>query len=230
MNEENLKNLWQAEGNAPTIDFARVEKLSKDWRKRLRRKVTIEIWVQISATIATIISVFFYPKLIFLSLIAIALCLWYVPELRGLYKTESGEPDHLPAKDFLILKVRIMKNFFRRTRIVTYGVVPLALPVAYYGLNILDNLSITTSGFIRSLIFTLIICQILIVIVTEIYFKILYKPALKELKNLLQQLDSEEERAPICGNLVSEHLQNFINRPPISRRRRNSQLFYFAKK
>ena len=192
MNEKELKNLWQAEQTAPKIDFAAVETVAEKIQNKLRRKVKIEIQVQIAATIATIIPVFFRPKLIFLSLFTIALCIWYVPELRKLYQTESAESATLSIKDLLVLKLRTMKNFFRRTRIVNFIAVPLLLPFAYYGLVNLDNAKIVSPGFIRSFIFMMIVCETGVIIATEIYFKILYKPAYHKLKNLLAQLESGE--------------------------------------
>ena len=192
MNEEELKNLWQTDQSAPTIDFAGLQKLSDNWHAKLRRKVRIDIWAQSLATALTLVSVYFYPKMIFLGLYALVLCIWYVRELRGLYKPETGETNNFAVKHSLDTKIQTMKNYFRRTRIATYGSVLLILPAAFYGLNIFDDTSIATSDLIFPLIFTLIISEIIIVIVTEIYFKIIYTPALNELKNLLRQLDSDE--------------------------------------
>jgi len=192
MNEEELKKLWKADQTAPTIDFAIFQKSLIAWQNKLRRKAGIDIWVQSIITVLVLVSVYFYPKMIFLGLYTVVLCIWYVRELRRLYKPEISEVNDFAVRHSLNAKIQTMKNYFRRTRVVTYLSVLLVLPAAYYGLNIFDNPSITTSDIIRSLIFTLILCEILIVIVTEIYFAILYTPALNELKKLLRQLDANE--------------------------------------
>ena len=187
MNEQDLKNLWQTEQTAPQIDFARVEKLFNSLENKLRRNVRIEIAVQILTTIATLGSVIFYPKMIFFALSIIALCIWYVPELRGLYKMET-QSDHLSVKELLNLKVRKLKNFFRRTRLVTYIFTPWAFILAYYGLGVLDDPKITASALLKYLMIVIPILEISVIIATEIYFKILYKPTLKKVENLLDEL------------------------------------------
>lgn len=192
MNEEELKKIWQADQIAPTIDFAAIQKISDEWHDKLRRKVRVDIWTQILVTAATLVSIIFYSKIIFLALYALFLCIWYVRELRGLYKSEVGKPNNVAVKHSLNRKLQTMKSYFRRTRIATYGSVPPVMIAAYYGLNLFDDSSISTAQIVRGLIFISIISGILIVIITEIYFLILYKPALNELKNLLRQLDSEE--------------------------------------
>ena len=192
MNEQELKNLWQADQTAPTIDFAAIQKTSDEWHKKLRRKVRVDIWAQILVTAAILVSIIFYPKMIFLAIYGLFLCIWYVRELRGLYKSEIGEQNNVAVKHSLNTKLQTMKSYFRRTRIATYGSVPPILITAFYGLNFFDDPSVTFAQIVIGLIFILILCEISVVIVTEIYFVILYKPALNELKNLLRQLNSEE--------------------------------------
>ena len=189
MNEEELKTLWQTESTAPTIDFERVEKTSSDIQNRLRRKVKIEIWVQIAATVAAIIPVFFYPKMVFVALFAIALCVWYVPELRKLYQPESGESARLSVKDLLILKIRTMKDFFRRTRFVMYVLTPFIYPFVEYGLGAYENSAKSIAVTVGLTAVTMIIFDIAIIVMTELYFKILYKPVLTEWENLLYELE-----------------------------------------
>lgn len=191
MNEEELKNLWKTEQIAPTIDFARVEKLSNDWQKRLRRKVIVDIWAQVSATVIGVLLFLFYPGLLFFSLTVIALGIWYVRELRGLYKTESGESGHLPVRDLLNLKIRTFENYFRRTRFVMYALTPLMIASALYGLGFFTFSSIVNGEKIVFLIACLAGYEVIAFGLTEIYFKMLYTPALNELKNLLEQLESE---------------------------------------
>ncbi len=189
MNELELKKLWQTAQSAPTINFERVEKTSNDIQNRLRRKVKIEVWVQIAATAATIIPVFFFPKMIFVALFAIAMTVWYVPELRKLYQPESSEAVSLPVKDLLILKIQTMKNFFRRTRFVMYVFAPFTYPLMLFGLGNFENSTKSISTIILANVITVIITEIAIILLTEWYFKVLYKPVLEEWENLLYELE-----------------------------------------
>lgn len=191
MNEEELKNLWQADDAAPTIDFNAFQKSLTAWQNKLRRKVRIDIWAQSIAAGLTLIPLFFYPKMIFASLMVIILGVWYVRELRGLYKLETNEFDDITVKNSLNAKILTMKIYFRHTRIAMYVFTPLIIPALFYGLNILNNPSITAYELIRSLSVFFIIYELLTFTATEIYFKVLYTPALNELKNLLRQLDLE---------------------------------------
>lgn len=191
MNEEELKNLWKADPTEPTIDFAAFQKSLDVWHDKLRRKVKIEIVIQGAVTAISLIPAFFLPKMIFASLFVLILGIWYVRELRGLYKEETPE-NQLDIKHSLNAKILTFKKFIRRTRFVMYVFTPLIIPALFYGLNIFNNLLITNIELIRSLFIFFIIYEILTFIATEIYFKILYKPALNELKNLLRQLESDE--------------------------------------
>lgn len=189
MNEEELKNLWQSEQTAPTVDFAELQKSLNIWHDKLRRKVKIEIWVQSAAVALTFIPVFFYPKFIFFALFILVLGIWYIPELRKLYK--SGDDEIGSVKQSLNAKILTMQNYFRRKRMM-YAFTPIGVPAIFYGLGNLNRFSNTTERWIISFVISLIVFEILVIIATEIHFKILYKPALNELKNLLRQLNSDE--------------------------------------
>ena len=192
MNEEELKNLWKADRTEPTIDFAALEKSLNVWRDKLRRKVKIEIVIQSAAAAISLIPVFFFPKMILASLFVLILGIWYIRELRGLYKVETAE-NYLNIKHSLNAKILTFKQFIRRTRFVMYAFTPLIIPALFYGLGIYNNPSITTKELTRSLVIFLIIYEILTFTATEIYFKVLYTSALNELKNLLRQLEPDEE-------------------------------------
>ncbi len=205
MNEEELKKLWQSEQTAPTIDFAELQKSLNIWHDQLRRKVIIDIWVQSVTVALCFVPVFFLPKFIFFALIILILGIWYIPELRKLYKHEKVETGSV--KKSLSAKISTMQKYFRRTRIAMYvstPVITLALFYVLYDLNEFlktNEIWIAFNEFSKItfnevwliwLTLTLILCEISVAVVTEIYFKILYKPAFDELKELLIQLESEE--------------------------------------
>jgi len=196
MNEEELKKLWKADQTAPTIDFAAFQKSLIAWQNKLRRKAGIDIWVQSIAAGLFLIPVFFYPRLIFAFVLVVILTVWYVRELRRLSNLENSEADYAVVKYSLNAKIQTMKSYFRQTRFVMYALTPLIFHAAGYGMGWYDKPPTEpadwTSLVIKSIIFSTTLYEILTFIATEIYFKILYTPALNELKNLLRQLDADE--------------------------------------
>ena len=78
MNEEELRDLWKTEVKIPEINIAKLQKVSDDWYKRLRRKARIDVWAQGLTTAACCIPVFFYPRLIFAAVLVLILGIWYV--------------------------------------------------------------------------------------------------------------------------------------------------------
>lgn len=192
MNEEELKNLWQADDAAPTIDFAAFQKSLTAWQNKLRRKIRIDVWAQGITAALTLIPVFYYPKLIVFSLLIIILGIWYVRELRRLPNLENDEVDYVAVKQSLNLKIQTMKNYFRRTRIVMYVFTPITVPAVFYGIGAFGKSSMTFTNLLILIAGCVVIYEILLAIATEIYFKILYISSFNELKNLLRQLDSDE--------------------------------------
>lgn len=192
MNEEELKQIWKADQTAPQIDFAGLQKLSDDWHGKLRRKARADAWAQGITTVACLVPVFFYPRLIFASILVFILGVWYVRELRGLYKDRSFEIESIAVSQSIKAKIETLKRYFWRTRIGVYFVLPLALIAAYYGIGTFDDPSVTFTNWAIWLTKMVIIAEVAAVISCEIYFMILYKPALKELENLQSQLDSNE--------------------------------------
>lgn len=194
MNEEELKNLWQSEQTAPTIDFAELQKSLNIWHDKLRRKFKIETWINSVMYIAIFVSVIIYPKLIFFALGMVAFAIWFIPQSRKLYRREQVESSDV--RKSLESKISAMKKYFRQYRIAGYIFTPLLLILAFYGLGKLENPSITyaewQSRMIKFIIFIVALSEVLIIPANEIYFAIFYKPDLNELQNLLRQLDSDE--------------------------------------
>ena len=191
MNEDELKKIWQTDQTVPMINFGQFQTLMKAWHGKLRRKVVVDVWTQITTTVLTVILVFLLPKMFVLASMTVIICIWYVRELRGLYKLEYGETNYIGVKTLLETKIQTMKNYFRRTRIVMYIIMPLVIPAAFYGVGMFDKPSANFADLASLLVDFLLIFEILVFIRTEIYFKILYTPALNELKNLLRELDTE---------------------------------------
>ena len=192
MNEDELKQLWKADRSSPTIDFAGLQKLSDDWHNKLRRKARIDAWVQGATSVACLIPVVFYPKLIFAAILVFILGVWYVREVRGLYIDGKFEIGSIDVRQTIKMKIKNLNSYFWRTRIAVYVFTPLTLIAAYYGIGAFDRPSVTIINWVIWLSKILIIAEVAVIICTEIYFNILYKPALSDLKKMLRQLDTNE--------------------------------------
>ena len=193
MNEDELKKIWKADQTVPGIDFANLKNISNAWHGKLRRKARIDIWVQSITAALTLIPVFFYPRMIFAFVLVVVLGIWYVRELRMLYKREGTDADQIAVKDSLNAKILTMKNYFRRTRFVVYVLCPVIVPAAFYGLGFFDKPGVAFTDWAFWMIKILAAYEIGVIIGTEIYFRLTYTPTLNELKTLLRQLDSDEK-------------------------------------
>ena len=192
MNEEELKRLWQAEDHsAPKIDFAALDKSLNDWHEKLRRKVRAEIPVQIAMVALSFGLVFYSPRLIFFALGVAALGAWYIPELRRLSRqeTSSSAAAASDVREALNRKLATMKRYFRRTRIALYVFSPILIPVAFWGLGHFDHQGIGFGVYALSVGFFTLFYEAAAILINEIFFALTYKPAYKELKELLRQLD-----------------------------------------
>ncbi len=192
MNEEEVKTLWKTESNIPTVDTAELSKLSDDWHRKLRRKARIDAWVQGITTAACFIPVFYYPRLIFAAFLVLVLAVWYVRELRGLYKGWRFDLESISVRESTKARIEYLKRFFWRGRIAAYVFVPITLVTTYYGLGYFDNFGISSDRWVTRLAIILPIAEILTVIFCEIYLLITYKPVLKELREISRQLDSSD--------------------------------------
>lgn len=192
MNDEELKTLWNTESNTPTVNIAKLRKLSDDWQRKLGRKARIDVWVQGITTSVCFIPVFFYPRLIFAAFLALILGVWYVRELRGLYKGWRFDLESISVRESTKARIEYLKRFFWRGRIAAYVFVPMTLMTTYYGLGYFDNFGISRERWVVRLAIILPIAEILTAIFCEIYLLITYKPVLKELREISRQLDSSD--------------------------------------
>jgi hypothetical protein len=192
MNEEKLKKIWQTEQSALAIDLAGFQNSLSAWQDNLRRKIKIDIAAQILLLGVALVLVLFYPKLFFMFWFGVVLAAWYIWEIFRLYRAEK-EPAHPETvKQFLAGKILKMKNLIWRTRIVAYFLPLVLVPAGYYALDYFDDASLTLQRKIFSVIFTIALTELVCGISMEIYFRIFYSGALKELKDLLWQLNSDE--------------------------------------
>ncbi len=189
MNEDELKNLWQTDETTPRIDVELLQKNSDVWYGKLRRKARIDVWAQGITTAISFIPVLFFPRLIIASILALILGIWYVRELRGLYKNGGLDIQSKAVSESITEKINYLSRFFWRTRIALYIFMPLTLIATYFGLDFSFAPSIPFESRVIRLTAILFFAEVLVVILCEIYFIILYKPALKQLKKISKQMD-----------------------------------------
>lgn len=192
MNETELKQLWQDEQATPKIDFAVLSKHLDAWRSKLRKKAMMDTWIQVGGAGIIVGLALYNSKLIALSVFCVAIAIWYVRDLRGFYNGDDAELNSIDLKQSLNLKKAKMKAYFLRTRILMYAVMPLSVPLIFYSFGSFDPPSIKIGHWTFSLIESLIGFEIISIVVTEIWFALIYWPALKELKGLLKELDSNQ--------------------------------------
>lgn len=192
MNEEELKEIWQADRTAPAIDFAAFRTTLSIWHDKLRRKIRIDIGVQFVGTAVVLAVVWFYPKLFFLFWASVALAAWYIWEILRLDRREKEPADARSVKQFLSDRLLAMKSFMRRARVVLYLLPTILIFAAYYLSGFFRDFSMTAWEWFVALMTPIAIGEILSVVLTELYFKFFYASAIKELKDLLRQLDAVE--------------------------------------
>lgn len=191
MNEEELKSIWNADQSEPAISYARLQTSLQHWNDGTRRKVQIETWVQIATVVLNFVPAIFYPKWIIFSLGVAVLGIWYIPELRRFSKLETAELSD-DVQRTLDLKILTMRRYFRRTRIALYACSPLLVPAALYGIGYFDDQEASLTARVLWTVLLTLICEAAIVVLNEIFFFVVYKPALKELENLSQQLKLDQ--------------------------------------
>ena len=192
MNETKLKQMWQDDQTAPEIDFGSFKKHVDAWRNKLRKKAMMDTWIQVGAAGILVGLAIYNPKLIALSAFCVAVVIWYVRELQKFYNADNTESISADLKRSLNLKLAMMKGYFMRTRILMYVVMPFSVPAIFYAFGSFDPPSIKVWYWTFSLVKFLVIFETISIVATEIGFVFTYWPALKELKELLKELDSSE--------------------------------------
>ncbi|GEM_PF-3328377 len=192
MKENEMKQLWQGEHDVPKIDFVVLLRNLDAWRSKLRKKAMIDTWIQVGSAGIIVGLALYNSKLIPLSIFCVAIVIWYVRDLRAFYNVDDTESNSSDLKRSLNLKTAKMKSYFLRTRILMYAVMPFSVPLIIYAFGSFDPPSIKIWHWTFSLVESFIGFEIISIVATEIGFALTYRPAFKEMKELLKELDSNE--------------------------------------
>ena len=190
MNEQELKEIWKSVDaeNLPKINFEAVQKNLIGWQNKLRKKIKIDLFITI---VLNLIAIPFYisiPYFIYFTPLIAFIWIWYLLQMRRLYKYETKPHDFKNTKEFFNIKTSLMSKYIRQTRIITYP----ATPIIYILIWIIFGSSEQISEHLIQIIFVIIVLEIFVVAYCEIYFGVMYYPSIREANELLKQLESEE--------------------------------------
>lgn len=187
MNEEELKQIWNKDkaAVAPAINFEAVQKNTSRWQSKLRRKIKIDILTNVAGYVLMIPAFIFYPEILYLAPVIIAVWIWYLWETLRIYGQESNSTESGSTKEYLETKKRFLENYLSRTRWIIYLSTPFSAIFGIYMSGYLPKLW----QFPLLLAAVLVFVQLLSAIVVEIYVRKVYLPSINELKELLMQLD-----------------------------------------
>lgn len=187
MNEDELKNIWRQEEKIPlkNIDMEWIGQQTLLSKNELQRKLKWDVTMNVLSYVIFVPFAFYDPKVLFLIPFAAAVWIWYLWEIRRLYKYEAVFQNVENVKSFLTGKEKLLSGYLTRSRYIAYIGAPItwtsvfAMGFSFGG--ILDsNLSL--------LIF-LIFNELIVAAMIEYYIRKIYAPVLDELRDLLRQLD-----------------------------------------
>lgn len=189
MNEQELKEIWKTTDSQdlPEIDFEAVKKNIAGWHDKLRRKIKIDILINVLFYIAVIPAFIAYPKILYFAPLIIIIWIWYLWELLRIYKHETASADGENTKEFLKKKTRLLTGYIWQTRVIAYSITPFLVIAALLVNTTFKKLLENAAGiFLLILVF-----EILVLAIVEIYIRIIYFPSIKKSRELIKQLESE---------------------------------------
>lgn len=190
MSDNELKEIWNGGEHSAVINFPILQRLSDKADAELRRNARNDALTQASAGILSVASIYFYPRMYIAVILVIILGVWYVRELRRLASGAEVNFGGSTVRAAIAARMKEIRSYLWRTRIAVVISTPAILVAVYYGMGFLNS-SQSITDQIGPIIKLIVIAEIAVIVSTEIYFKILYTPALKQLQNVLDEFDLE---------------------------------------
>jgi hypothetical protein len=189
MNEEELKAIWKNNENLSLddFDFQAIKQKALQSQHSLRRKMRWELVFGIVLYVLIVPVCFAVPRILLLVPIMIASWVWYLWEIRRIYRLESDIQDFANFKEFLIRKRRFLRGYIKRIRIAYFGV-PFVFSTFFIVLGSFEEAFNKFATFISILVF----CQVLTMFLIEINLWLVYRSPLDETEDLLRQLDETQ--------------------------------------
>ena len=187
MNEQELKEIWKSgePSDLQNVDFEKIRKNIKTWQDKLRRKIKTDIFLNLLTYILLLPFFYFMPKLVYLTPVMAIIWAWYLWELLRIYKLETKSFGVENTKLHLEKKKNYLKNYIFRTRLILYVSTPfiilLSLWIFISSKAVVENPAVIAVG--------IILVEILVAVICEIYVRLVYSPSVKKLEDLLLQLE-----------------------------------------
>ncbi len=190
MNENELKELWKSEeaNNLPNINFGHVQKSIEVWQNKLRGKIKFEFIVNALMLISLIPLSFIVPKFVYFVPIILLMTFWSYLKLWEIYKQETKPGDLINTKEFLEQKTKLLTNYMHKLRLIGYLV---NVPIIVATMSVQATLQELYEHRVQ-MISIIVFLEIFVIIICEIYFRIMYIPVIKKSQELLEQLESED--------------------------------------
>lgn len=189
MNEEELKVIWKKNENLSlgNIDFEVIKQKSLESQNKLRKRIKREVIANVIVYILMLPIFYFYPKILLLTPALVAVWVWYLWELKRIYRIENKVYDFANLKESLQTKKNILMGYFLRTRLIMWVGSPPLFVCSYYAFDIEEEILLNLS-----FLSTLLITELVVIIAIELYFRLIYRPYLDGIEDLLQQLDETQ--------------------------------------
>jgi hypothetical protein len=190
MNEVELKAIWQKNENLSleNFDFESIKLMAIESQQKLRKRIKKEIIVGALLYLVLIPIFYFFPKTMFLIPIFIAVWVWYLWELKRIYRVNAEFQNLENLKLILQTKRQLLRGYFRRTRYVTALGMPILLILSFIILTSWELIIQNPMPFLKTLVFS----QIAVIICVEFLLWLIYRPMLDETEDLLRQLDESQ--------------------------------------
>jgi hypothetical protein len=190
MNEDELKAIWKKNEDLSlnNVDFEAIKHLCLKSQKKIRRRIKWEVFFAVLLYVFFIPLVYFViPNLFFLTPFYVGVWIWYLWEIKRIYKLESNFQDSDSFKESLQKKQKVLRGYIKRSR-YQYFAIPLLFAATFIISVSFEEIFINPFGFLVALISA----QILSMFIVELSFWFTYFAPLDETEDLLRQLDETQ--------------------------------------
>lgn len=190
MNEEKLKAIWNEEKTIPlkNINTELIGQRALESQNKLRKKIKWEIAICILFYILISPGILRYPETLFFLPFVTVIWVWGLYKTLRIYRLETNFRQFNNIKNFLIVKENLLRKEVRQSRCIIY----LGSPILWFTFFVVTMSINETKNFWIVVFAFLIFNELISMIFLELYIRKIWKPAIDELTNLLQQLNDQK--------------------------------------
>ena len=187
MDENELKAIWQKneEVSLDKIDFEVIKQRSIASQNKLKQRLRKEVIVCVIIYLALLPIFYFNPKVLFLTPFLILIWVWYLWEINRINQIETNFQNLENLREILQTKRKYLRGYFQRTRYLNWICAPILLFLSLIVFTSWDQMLQNPRPFFN----ILILVEFVVIIFVEIWLRIVYKPFLDEIEDLLRQLN-----------------------------------------